>query len=231
MKFVRMLLAMLLGVALIAGCSKQRGNESTASNDSNTNTTANANNPEPNANAANTNAPTTAKNPSDFMQDAAKGGIMEVQMGQLAMKNGGAEVKKFGQMLVNDHKKANIELAAIAKKKGVVIEAKDVKNKDASEDEQDMAKLTGAEFDKEFIEHAVKDHEKDVDEFQKQADKSDDPDIKAFAAKTLPALQKHLDQAKALQSKLSGNASTNDTSSGGSGDNKGGSSKGQAHKH
>ena len=201
MKLVRLLLASLLGLVIIAGCSKERGNEN-ANAPANTNTTANATPAEP------APAPTTAKNPSDFMQDAAKGGIAEVQMGQLAMKNGGsADVKKYGQMLVTDHKKANDELAALAKKKGIVIEAKDVKNKDASNDEQDMAKLKGADFDKEFIDHAVKDHEKDVDEFQKQADKSDDADLKAFAAKTLPTLQKHLDQAKSIQAKLNGSSS------------------------
>lgn len=230
MKFVRLFIALLLGAMLMIGCSKQRGNETAASNDSNTNTNANANTPNT---AEPANAPTTAKNPNDFMQDAAKGGIAEVQMGQLAMKNGGPDVKKFGQMLVTDHKKANIELAAIAKKKGVVIEAKDVKNKDASEDEQDMAKLKGADFDKEFIEHAVKDHEKDVDEFQKQADKSDDPDIKAFAAKTLPTLQKHLDQAKSIQAKLNGSAANdmNKSSDNASTDNNASQSHGSARKH
>jgi putative membrane protein len=219
----------MLSAMLMVGCSKQRGNESSASNDSNTNANATANTPNTTEPAA--NAPTTAKNPSDFMQDAAKGGIAEVQMGQLAMKNGGPDVKKYGQMLVTDHKKANTELAAIAKKKGVVIEAKDVKNKDASEDEQDMAKLKGADFDKEFIEHAVKDHEKDVDEFQKQADKSDDPDIKAFAAKTLPTLQKHLDQAKSIQAKLNGSASNDMNNNNGTANNSASESKGSAHKH
>jgi putative membrane protein len=230
MRFVRLFFALFLGVAVIAGCSKQRGSEN-ANDTNNSNTSTNANNTAgtTDPNAANANAPTTASKPDDFMKDAAKGGIMEVQMGQMAAKQGSsADVKKFGQMLVTDHKKANDELMSLAKKKGVVIPAKEAKDKGKSEDEQDMAKLTGTEFDKKFIDEAVKDHEKDVDEFQKQADKGDDADLKAWAAKTLPTLQKHLDQAKSIQAKLNNNDSDASMSKTTSTDT---NAKGAGHKH
>jgi putative membrane protein len=66
----------------------------------------------------------------------------------------------------------------------------------------DLKGENGAEFDKEYVEQMVDDHEKDVAEFQKQADSSTDPDVKAFAAKTLPTLKKHLDAIKAIQAKM-----------------------------
>ena len=62
--------------------------------------------------------------------------------------------------------------------------------------------LSGADFDKEYVKDMVSDHETDVKAFEKQADNSTDPEVKAFAAKTLPVLKKHLDAIKAIQSKM-----------------------------
>jgi putative membrane protein len=62
--------------------------------------------------------------------------------------------------------------------------------------------MSGAEFDREYVEMMVDDHEKDVAKFKEQSEDSSDPDAKAFAAKTLPTLQKHLDLIKALQAKM-----------------------------
>lgn len=202
MKLVRLFLSLILGVVLI-GCSQQRASDSNT-NTANNNTTADANN---NANRDNVKA--GVGKPDDFMKDAAKGGIMEVQMGQLAMKNGSAEVKKFGQMLVNHHKKANTELMALAKKKNVVVPAEKATNEDMSEELQEIAKLKGAEFDRKWIELAVDAHEKDVDKFKDQAEDGEDAELKAFAAKTLPTLQQHLEQAKSLQQKIEGKTSNN----------------------
>jgi len=65
-----------------------------------------------------------------------------------------------------------------------------------------LAKLSGAEFDKAYMSDMVSDHETDVKEFQTQADKGNDPDVKAFAAKTLPVLQKHLQMARDVASQV-----------------------------
>ena len=62
--------------------------------------------------------------------------------------------------------------------------------------------LNGDDFDKEFVSDMLDDHEKDVSTFQKESQNSTDPDVKAFAAKTLPVLQKHLDTVKGIQSKM-----------------------------
>ena len=67
-----------------------------------------------------------------------------------------------------------------------------------------LAKLSGPEFDKAYMEHMVKDHKKDVKEFQKAANDAQDPDVKAFAANTLPTLQEHLQMAKDTEAAVKG---------------------------
>jgi putative membrane protein len=109
-------------------------------------------------------------------------------------------VKKFGQMMVEDHSKANTELKALAAKKGVTLPTElDSEKKSTLEQLRGEA---GADFDREYVEDMVDDHEKDVAAFERQAQNAADPDIKSFAAKTLPTLKKHLEAIKAIQAKM-----------------------------
>ena len=124
-----------------------------------------------------------------FMKKAAKGGMMEVSMGKMAEQNGqSADVKSFGKRMVTDHSKANTELMALAEKKGVKLEAEKPSEKWSS--------------DKDYIDMMVKDHEKDLAEFQDEAKNGSDSDLKNFADRTAKIVQKHLDLAKQTQSKL-----------------------------
>ena len=151
---------------------------------------------------ANTAAPTakpagtTAKSGSKlsvadktFMMNAAKGGMMEVEMGKMAASNGqNADVKKFGNRMVTDHSKANNELMALAKEEGVSLPA---------------AKSPGKwKSDKDYMDTMVKDHEKDLAEFQKEAQSGTDPDLKAFAAKGAKMVSTHLKLAQETQGKV-----------------------------
>ena len=138
----------------------------------------------------------SASSADDFMTEAAQGGMAEVQLGKLAAsKAKDPEVKKFGQMMVDDHTKANNELKTVAAKKNFTLPA-DIGSHKSTLDE--LTGLSGADFDKEYVEEMVDDHETDVAAFQKQADNGTDPDVKAFAAKTLPVLKKHLEAIKAI---------------------------------
>lgn len=129
----------------------------------------------------------------DFMQTAAKDGMMEVEMGKMGQKQAkNAEVKKFATRMVTDHSKANAQLKALAKKKGVTLDAEAPK----------MDKMDEANFDKDYMDHMVKEHEKDVAAFEEEAKDGSDPDVKAWANKTLPTLKKHLELAKQIQGKL-----------------------------
>jgi putative membrane protein len=128
-----------------------------------------------------------------FMKEAAQGGMMEVDMGRMAQQKGkSADVKKIGSTMVADHSKANAELMAIAKKKGV----------DLSKEKAKMKHLNDANFDKDYINAMVKDHEGDLSAFQAEAKNGSDADVKAFASKTSAVIKKHLDMVKAAQAKI-----------------------------
>ncbi len=138
---------------------------------------------------------------NDFMTEAAQGGMAEVELGRLAQKQGqNADVKSFGSKMVQDHSNANTELKQLAGKKTVTLPADVGAMHKATMDK--LSKLTGAEFDKEYVSEMVKDHEKDVSMFQMQADSATDTDVKAFAAKTLPTLKMHLEMIKGIQGKM-----------------------------
>ena len=123
------------------------------------------------------------------MKKAAKGGAMEVAMGKLAEQNGQSEdVKSFGKRMVADHGKAGEELKKIAADKGVKLPEKDPKVSWSS--------------DKAYMDMMVKDHEKDLAEFQQEANSGTDPDVKKFAEDTAKMVQEHLDLAKQTQAKL-----------------------------
>jgi putative membrane protein len=131
----------------------------------------------------------------DFIVKAAQGGIAEVQLGQLASDKGTSDqVKQFGKRMVTDHSKANDELKSLAQSKGITVPSDtDAKHK------QDMArlsKLSGAAFDKAFMQHMLADHRKDVNEFKKESTAGKDQDVKQWAGKTLPTLEEHLQMAQ-----------------------------------
>ncbi len=143
--------------------------------------------------AADTNATKEGSSLSDkdktFMKKAAKGGMMEVAMGQVAEQKGQSEdVKSFGKKMVTEHGKANDELKSIASKKGVELPNK-----------EHTAKWTS---DKAYMDAMVTDHEKDLAEFKEEASSGSDPDVKKFADDTAKMIQEHLDLAKETQGKL-----------------------------
>jgi putative membrane protein len=102
--------------------------------------------------------------------------------------------------MVTDHSKANAELMQLAGRKNIQLPT-DVKSDQKSEQDK-LSKLSGADFDKEYVDYMTKDHEEDVSEFQKQSQSGGDAEIKAFAAKTLPTIQHHLQMIKEIKSKM-----------------------------
>ena len=137
----------------------------------------------------------------DFVMEAASGGLMEVELGNLAQTNASsAAVKQFGQQMVTDHSKANDELKSIASAKNITIPtAPSGKHQDHI---NELKSKKGAEFDKAYMSMMVDDHQEDVDKFQSEADNGNDAEIKAFAAKTVPILKTHLELAKTTKDKV-----------------------------
>jgi putative membrane protein len=144
---------------------------------------------------------TSSDKDEDFIKDAVSGGLMEVELGRYAQQNAqNPRVRNFGAMMVRDHSKANDELKALLTQKSIPVPATmDDKHHDKM---TDIQKKTGADFDKDYMKEMVDDHEKDVDRFKKQAEKGTDPDLKTFAAKTLPVLLMHQDSAKKIHDVL-----------------------------
>jgi putative membrane protein len=145
-------------------------------------------------------------NDAKFAADAAAGGMAEVELGKLAAQKGGTDaVKQFGQKMVDDHSKANEELKQVASKDNLTIPSTlDAKHQARIEK---LSKLSGDQFDKAYIKDQLKDHKKDVREFQAESENGSNPDVKAFAAKTLPVLQQHLQMVQDL-SKSKGTSDT-----------------------
>jgi putative membrane protein len=141
-----------------------------------------------------------------FIEEAAKGGMAEVQLGKLAAEKAeNPQVKQFGQRMVDDHTKANSQLQQLASTKNVQL-PQDIDRSHRREYER-LQKLSGTDFDREYMKHMVSDHKKDVKEFQKTAKSAKDPDLKNFAQTTLPTLEEHLRQAQTDEAavKSSGN--------------------------
>ena len=132
-----------------------------------------------------------------FVEKAAMGGVAEVEMGKLAQqKAANDQVKQFGAHMAQDHSKANEELKQIAQSKGVAVPAAPDKSHQREMDK--LGKLSGAEFDRQYMSQMVADHRKTVAEFKKASESARDDEIKAFAGKTLPKLQEHLAQAQSI---------------------------------
>ena len=138
-----------------------------------------------------------------FVEKAAAGNMAEVKLGKLAGERAGsADVRKFGQRMVEDHSKANQELLKIAGKKGITPSTKPEPKHQELADK--LSKLKGAEFDREYTMHMVKSHEMSAELYGNQAKGEQDAELKAFAAKVLPTVKEHLQMARDLAKQTGG---------------------------
>lgn len=136
-----------------------------------------------------------------FAQQAAADGIAEVELADLALERASSnDVKTLANHIKRDHQQANDKLKSIASNKGVDVPAQtDDKHK---REKERLAKLQGNEFDQAYVKAMIKEHEKDIKTFEKQAKNGKDPELKAFAGEALPKLREHLDHAKQIQKQL-----------------------------
>lgn len=185
----------ILAVVSMAACKKQN----TTSVDESTDSSAMSMNGDSSAMMQNdstammsdTSAASLSDQDKKFADAAAKGGMMEVMMGQLAATNAeSATVKSLGEMMVKDHSKANDELKSWASTVGYTLPA----NLDADKQKKydDLKAKKGAEFDRMYTDLMVSDHKKDIAEFKKEASEGSESSLKSFAGKTLPTLEHHL---------------------------------------
>jgi putative membrane protein len=162
-----------------------------------------------------------------FIRNAAKSGLLEVRVAKMGVQKAqNSSVKQFAQRLVDDHTKVNAELKQLASSKGITLLDADritgitpdtdadrtqVREKAGSDDAAHKAHLeavkkleglSGTEFDSAWVKAIVTHHEKSVAAYEKASQSATDPQVKSFAAKTLPTLKEHLSQAKSLQSQV-----------------------------
>ena len=174
----------IAGAMILSACN---GNSNSADTSDSTNTMSTADTSMNTMNSDTSHA-TVDQNAVDFAQEAATGGMMEVQVGKLAQQNSSNKsVQDYGKMLEDDHTSLNNDLKDIASKKNINLPTTVTNNQQDKIDK--LSKKKGKDFDKDFIAMAVNDHEKDIANFKKAGDNITDPDIKDFIVKALPTFK------------------------------------------
>jgi len=138
---------------------------------------------------------------SSFVMKAAEGGQAEVQMAQLAQtKASNQAVKDLANKLVADHTKANDNLKPIASKDNVTWPTGMTAKEQAEYNK--LQALSGADFDRAYVNYEIKEHKQDINMFQHEANHGSDPQVKAWASENLPTLQEHLRVAESALSSI-----------------------------
>lgn len=135
--------------------------------------------------------------PAEFVDDASAKGIAEIEAGKLALeKSQSQDIKTFAQSMIDDHTKANEQLKSLAQEKKLKVST------DAElMDKAMILQVRDDSFDRSYANNQVVAHEQTIEIFRNEAKTGDDGALKAFAEKTLPKLEHHLQEAKALQTK------------------------------
>ena len=129
---------------------------------------------------------------TQFAVEAASGGMAEVALGKMARQKAvDRRVRNFGALMVKDHEKANDKLAVLAKAKNILLPFNPLAADQKSID--DLKKKSGKDFDKAYVENMIEDHQNDIKVFENAVKNCQDPDLKAFAKKSLRTLRNHLD--------------------------------------
>lgn len=135
------------------------------------------------------------KKDTEYLRKTAQGVMSEVNLGEMAQKQAADDrVKQFGKRMVDDHGKDLQNIRQLAIQKHVVLP--DAPNKEQSKEADKLAKLSGADFDKEYVKYEMKDHKDDVKENGKTMKNAADPDVKNFASaeyRTVVAHKKEID--------------------------------------
>lgn len=143
------------------------------------------------------------KGDSDFAKKASACGLAEVNFSELAVRFArDPAVRQFAEKMIADHTRANRELTQLANRKAITLPA-------GMDDEHQklydkLKTLSGAEFDRTYMEAMVKDHEKAVKLFEKQAKDGKDETMKELAGKLTPHLKEHLEKAREICKKTKG---------------------------
>jgi putative membrane protein len=138
-----------------------------------------------------------------FLEQAAVGGMVEVEMGKIGQQKATMQgIKQFAAVIEKDHTQANAELKTLAASKGFELPAELPASK--KEHLADLNNSKGKDFDNYYVNMMVEDHITDIALFE-GATKSPDTAVAAFASKVLPVLQKHYKMAREFSMKFDQN--------------------------
>jgi putative membrane protein len=139
-----------------------------------------------------------AKTDHEFVHQAAQGGMMKTQLGEIGAEKASVQpIKEIGASIVKEHRKMNQELHALATKRGVALE-KELQSKHRETIDR-VAKRTGDEFNKVFVSEMITAHKRGVSAFEKADASAKDADLKVFIGRTLPVLKLHLQKLEAME--------------------------------
>jgi putative membrane protein len=140
-----------------------------------------------------------------FVDEQLAMGTAEIELGRLAQKRAShADVKEFGAMMVREHQLAANELKPIMSRLATsdTTARNDNERNDTNEKVEDLSKLSGADFDKKYIDQMVDDHQEAIDDVERKAENAANPEVKQWAVKTLPKMREHLEKAKDIKERL-----------------------------
>ncbi|WP_148415711.1 DUF4142 domain-containing protein [Noviherbaspirillum massiliense] len=138
---------------------------------------------------------------SEFLAQALQDSLAEIELCEMALqKTTNQDIKMFAQRMIEEHGQMGQEIERHAGRMKFAL-PKDVSSEQQST-AKDMSRLSGADFDRKFMEHNAKDHEKDVKAFRHYAEQESDAEIKSFAEKSARTLSQHLDTAKDISRRL-----------------------------
>jgi putative membrane protein len=160
---------------------------------------------------------TSSQTPGErFMIQAAQANLAEIEAGHLATERAQSpDVRQFGSRMVRDHTQANEQLLRLAEERNVSLP----QQPDESHQKltQELSNLQGADFDRAYMRAMVEDHQHDVSEFEQQAESLEDPELRAWAAQTVPTLRDHVRIARMIQRSLESSASVSEVYQGSEG--------------
>jgi putative membrane protein len=136
----------------------------------------------------------------EFVKTAGQNHKAEIELAQLAQsKAQNPQVKQYAQTLANDHQAANQQVTQIAQKLNVEIPSEFTAAQTSTKDR--LQGLSGAEFDKVYIDTMVENHQKGIETYRTATELAQE-DVRIYAESTLPALRTHLEQAQQIQETL-----------------------------
>ena len=137
----------------------------------------------------------------EFVNTAATGNLAEIELGRVAAQRAARpSVRSFGERMVTDHGRSNAELTSLARSKGIEVPTALEPSQQAVRDR--LSALSGNDFDRAYMSEMVRDHTEDIALFERAAEISTDPDLKAWAAQSLPMLREHLALARQVNSEV-----------------------------